>query len=158
MKPRSLSSSSGLPETSLPAMIRRRLEARLEQLNARLPRLEARAASPDDFEAAGLLSAARRELTGLERALEVGSENQGPWDPRRIEVNDTVRVEDVLSGARERYTIVPAPLLCRADETWISDRSPLGSALVGSSPGEEVEVEAPGGLLRYRVIGFSRAP
>ena len=158
MKPRSLSSSSGVPETRIPATIRRRLEARLEQLHARLPRLESRAASADDFEAEGLLSAARRELADLERALRAGSEKQGPWDPRRIEVNDTVRVEDVRSGRRERYTIVPAPLLCRADETWISDRSPLGSALVGSSRGEEVEVEAPGGLLRYRVIGFARAP
>jgi transcription elongation GreA/GreB family factor len=150
-------SSSELPETSIPATIRRRLEGRLEQLNARLPRLEARAASSDDFEAEGLLFAARRELTDLEQALRRGSEKQGAWDPRRIEVNDSVRLEDVQSGARERYTIVPAPLLCRADETWISDRSPLGSSLIGSSPGEEVEVRAPGGLLLYRVIGFSRA-
>jgi transcription elongation factor GreA len=154
---RSVRSSSELPDTSIPATIRRRLEARLEQLNARLPRLEARAANSDDFEAEGLLSAARRELMDLEQALRSGSEKQGAWDPRRIEVNDTVRVEDVQSGERERYTIVPAPLLCRADETWISDRSPLGSSLVGSSPGQEVEVHAPGGLLRYRVIGFSRA-
>jgi hypothetical protein len=83
-------SSSELPETSIPATIRRRLEGRLEQLNARLPRLEARAASSDDFEAEGLLFAARRELTDLEQALRGGSEKQGAWDPRRIEVNDTV--------------------------------------------------------------------
>ena len=151
-------SSSPITETSIPATIRRRLEGRLEQLNARLPRLEARAASSDDFEAEGLLFAARRERMDLERALRGDSGEQSAWDPRRIEVNDTVRVEDVQSGARERYTIVPSPLLCRADETWISDRSPLGSSLIGTCPGEEVEVQAPGGLLRYRVIGFSRAP
>jgi transcription elongation GreA/GreB family factor len=144
-------------EMSIPATIRRRLEGRLEQLNTRLPRLEARAAGSNDFEAEGLLSAARRERMDLEHVLNGISEEQGAWDPRRIEVNDTVRIEDVQSGVRERYTIVPAPLLCRADETWISDRSPLGSSLIGSSRGEEVEVQAPGGLLRYRVIGFSRA-
>ena len=155
---RSLGSFSDLPETSIPATIRRRLETRLEQLKARLPRLEARAASADDFEAEGLLLAARRELMDLEQGLRSGSEKQGAWDPRRIEVNDTVSVEDAQSGERERYTIVPAPLLCRANETWISDRSPLGSSLVGSSPGQEIEVQAPGGVLRYRVIGFSRAP
>ena len=142
----------------IPTTIRRRLERRLEELNARLPGLEARAARSDDLEAEGLLSAASKERMDLQEALRAGSADQGAWNPRRIEVNDTVRIEDVQSGARERYTIVPAPLLCRADETWISDRSPLGSSLIGAGPGAEVEVRAPAGVVRYRVIGFSRAP
>ena len=34
----------------------------------------------------------------------------------------------------------------------ISVASPLGEALVGRSPGDEVEVKAPGGMTRYRIV------
>lgn len=37
-------------------------------------------------------------------------------------------------------------------EKKISHSSPLGKALMGKKPGEEIEVEAPAGKIRYRII------
>jgi transcription elongation GreA/GreB family factor len=36
----------------------------------------------------------------------------------------------------------------------ITTTSPLGSAVVGASLGDEIAYEAPGGTFRYRVAGF----
>jgi transcription elongation factor GreA len=45
----------------------------------------------------------------------------------------------------------------RVDDAWISDRSPLGKALVGSRQGDVVEVQAPAGIIRYEIVDFTRA-
>jgi transcription elongation GreA/GreB family factor len=142
----------------MPPGIREAIEARLEELRSRLPRLEAEAVETDEVETHSLLAAVRGEISDIEQMLRAGSGPAGGWDPRRIEVHDIVTLEDRPSGLRERYTLVPAPVLCRADETWVSDLSPLGSSLIGRRTGEEIEVRAPGGTIRYRIVGFSRAP
>ena len=39
----------------------------------------------------------------------------------------------------------------------ISEDSPFGRALLGRSVGDEVEVEAPAGMLRYRILNIEKA-
>ena len=79
-------------------------------------------------------------------------------DPRRIEVHDTVHIENVITGLPERYTIVPGPLPPIAGETWIDRESPLGSALIGRRTGEDVAFPALGVVFRYRVLGVMSPP
>ena len=86
------------------------------------------------------------------------TKRSGPSDPRRIEVHDTVHILNLLTGLPERYTVVPAPLAPNADETWIDEDSPLGSALIGGRRGEDVAFPALGAVFRYRVIEVMSPP
>jgi transcription elongation GreA/GreB family factor len=45
----------------------------------------------------------------------------------------------------------------RVEDSWVSDESPLGAALVGASRGEVIEVAAPGGTRRYLIVDFRAA-
>jgi len=66
----------------------------------------------------------------------------------------TVKVIDLEDNMEEEYMLVGAeeadPLSGR-----ISTVSPFGKALVGKSKGDIVEVEAPGGKVKLKVIDFS---
>lgn len=41
-------------------------------------------------------------------------------------------------------------------ENKISNEAPLGKALIGKSAGDEVEVETPSGIMKYKVINVTR--
>ena len=62
---------------------------------------------------------------------------------------------DMETEEEEVYAIVGSqeanPMECR-----ISDDSPFGRALLGHSVGEIVEVEAPIGTLRYKILSVER--
>ena len=64
-------------------------------------------------------------------------------------------VLDMETEEEEVYAIVGSqeanPMECR-----ISDDSPFGRALLGHSVGEIVEVEAPIGTLRYKILSVER--
>jgi transcription elongation factor GreA len=70
-----------------------------------------------------------------------------------VHVGSTVVVEDVEFEETETYSIVGSQ---EADpmEGLISDESPLGSALLGKSEGEVVQVEAPAGTVEYRIVSI----
>ena len=87
-----------------------------------------------------------------------GAEQGVVSDPRRVEVHDRVYIENVCTGLPELYTTVPPPLPRNADETWIDEESPLGSALIGAKAGEEVAFPALGVVFRYRVIEIMTPP
>lgn len=73
-----------------------------------------------------------------------------PGDPQVVEIGDevTVRFED---GTTERYLVVH-PVEAALDDVRISSESPLARALLGHRVGEEVEVEAPAGPYRCRIV------
>jgi len=66
-----------------------------------------------------------------------------------IALGSTVRVE--LEEGEQRYTIVGSTE-ANPDEGKISDVSPIGRALMGKKPGEEVSVEVPSGKLTYKIV------
>lgn len=133
----------------IPAEVREGMLARLEELEERLiPELEKESLDPDTF---AMVQALRRERDQLVDSLRADSP-EGSWDPRRIEVGDAVVVREVGAAEDEEYLLVPAGV--GFEEGWISDQSPLGAALVGAARGEELEVAAPAGILRYRVVDF----
>jgi transcription elongation factor GreA len=67
-----------------------------------------------------------------------------------VEVGDTVVVKEG-DGKPEEYTIVGAAE-ANPRKGKISNESPLGRALLNRSPGEDVTVEAPGGMFKVRVV------
>ncbi len=52
---------------------------------------------------------------------------------------------------REKYTIVGAAE-ANPKEGLISNESPLGQALLNHAVGDDVEVKAPAGILRFRIV------
>ena len=79
-------------------------------------------------------------------------------DPSEIEADGrvvfgaTVEIEDLESGDRKAYRIVGDD---EADikESKISVNSPIARALIGKSEGDTADVQAPGGVRSYEVIG-----
>lgn len=69
-----------------------------------------------------------------------------------VSFGSTVRVSDER-GAERSFTIVGAT---EADlkAGRLSAESPMAQALIGSSPGDDVEVATPGGARRWRVVGL----
>ena len=68
-----------------------------------------------------------------------------------IVLGSKVQVECLEDGELENYTIVGSqeanPMQGR-----ISDDSPFGKGLLGHSEGETVSVEAPSGIIKYRIV------
>jgi len=72
----------------------------------------------------------------------------------KVYLGATVTVED-STGKRSEYTVVSA---AEADpmDGLISSISPIGSALIGKSAGDEVSFDTPAGLKKVRVISIMR--
>ncbi|MBI2912735.1 MAG: transcription elongation factor GreA [Chloroflexi bacterium] len=74
-------------------------------------------------------------------------------DHQRVGLGSTVAVLN-HKGEREQYTIVGS---AEADPKAgrISNESPVGLALLGKSVGDEVQVNAPAGVLRWTIVNIS---
>ncbi len=72
----------------------------------------------------------------------------------RVDVGERVRVRDLASGERLELELVGSH---ESDVTAgrISVASPLGRAIVGGRRGEVVEVDAPRGSMRYRILAVA---
>jgi len=72
----------------------------------------------------------------------------------RVVFGATVELEDDTSGQKVRYQIVGED---EADLKLglININSPIARALIGKEEGDEVEVQAPGGLRHYEVVSVS---
>ncbi|HYT26028.1 MAG TPA: GreA/GreB family elongation factor, partial [Actinomycetota bacterium] len=79
-----------------------------------------------------------------------------PDDPDVVELGETVTVQ-IGGGALERFLIVH-PVEAPLDNTRISAHSPLARALLGRRIGDEVEVDAPVGTYRCRILAAERTP
>ena len=93
------------------------------------------------------------ELEGLiENALIV---DEDAIDASIVNIGSAVKVLDIEEKEEVEYSIVGS---IEADpfENKISDQSPIGKALVGSKVGDEVSVEVPGGVIRFKILEVSR--
>jgi len=74
-------------------------------------------------------------------------------DHQRVNLGSTVTVQN-HKGEVETYTIVGS---AEADPKShrISNESPVGQALLGKSVGDEVQVNAPAGTLRWTIVRIS---
>ena len=129
----------------LTAAGRRDVELRLERAQEALVKLDERMKAgertPDEIAEHERLTAQVEQLTAiLEQSSDVAAVDE---DPTIVEVGDEVDVEDE-DGDVETYALVH-PAEANASEGRVSVESPLGQALLGARPGDEVVVQAPGG-------------
>ncbi len=72
-----------------------------------------------------------------------------------VGVGSTVILEDLESGSKMEYTIVGS---MEADplKNRISNESPVGSAILGQSNGSIVDVQAPVGVIKYKIVNIKK--
>ena len=74
-------------------------------------------------------------------------------DSQRVRLGSKVSIIN-HNGQKEQYTIVGSTEV-DPKSGRISNESPLGKALLGRNRGDEIEVEAPAGVLRWTVVRIS---
>ena len=72
-------------------------------------------------------------------------------DTSVIGVGTTVTILDVEFDDTVTYKIVGAPQ-ASPDEGKISDKSPVGAALIGHKKGEKVTAQTPGGPVEFKIV------
>ena len=152
------------PEVRMTSEGREGLATELEQLKARRPHIaeELRAAMADkDFrenapldaarEAQGQLEARIRELDGMLRhSIIVDDNGDEARNSGSARVGSNVVISNFATGAQLSYQLVN-PAEARGGTGRLSVESPVGQAIIGRRAGDEVEVTAPSGLLRFRI-------
>jgi transcription elongation factor GreA len=94
----------------------------------------------------GLLEARIRTIRDrLDRSVVV---EQEPSASGEVGIGSTVEIEDVAKGDRMTVEI--------SSVGGISPDSPLGRALLGAKPGDEVEVDAPKGSWQARIVAIGQ--
>ena len=77
-------------------------------------------------------------------------------DTKTVQVGNKVKIWDEEFEEELEYTIVGSTEV-DLSLNRISNESPIGSALIGAKKGQEVQVEVPAGLMKYKVLGISKA-
>jgi transcription elongation factor GreA len=139
---------------------------KLAALKAERPKIadELRKAAADkDFRENAPLEAARerqghvegqiRELENtIKRAKVVETTSEGV---PRVTIGDTVTIVDVASADKIKYTLV-GPKEANIKLGKISIVSPMGQSLFNKEVGDSFEVNAPSGVLKYKILEISR--
>jgi transcription elongation factor GreA len=115
----------------------------------------------DDFVENAELEAARNELSFLEGRIQdledilnnyqLIEESSDPHDS--VQVGDWVTVVEDGFDEEERYHLV-GPAEADPANGRISVESPLGKALLGAKQGQSVTVNAPNGILSFKIVGM----
>ncbi len=73
-----------------------------------------------------------------------------------VKIGGKVKLVDLDSGDEEEYQIVGSTE-ANPFKGSISDECPIGRAVVGRKLGETIEIEAPGGVIRYQIVEIARS-
>ena len=76
-------------------------------------------------------------------------------DTETVQVGNIVKVLDIEFDEKIEYTIVGSTEVNLA-ENKISNESPLGKALLGAKKNNVVEVEAPAGIMKYKILSIKK--
>ena len=74
-------------------------------------------------------------------------------DTTTVQVGNKVKVLDMEFDEKIEYTIVGSTEVNLA-ENKISNESPLGEALLGAKKNQVVEVKAPAGIMKYKILSI----
>ena len=72
-----------------------------------------------------------------------------------VQIGNIVKVLDMEFDEKIEYTIVGSTEVDLASNK-ISNESPLGSALLGARKNEVVEVNAPAGIIKYKILAIKK--
>ena len=76
-------------------------------------------------------------------------------DTKTVQIGNLVKVLDVEFDEKIEYTIVGTTEVNLA-ENKISNESPLGAALLGAKKNQTVEVKAPAGVMKYKILAIKK--
>ena len=76
-------------------------------------------------------------------------------DTKTVQIGNTVQVLDMEYDEKVDYTIVGSTEVDLANNK-ISNESPIGKALLGKKKNEIVEVEAPAGVLSFKILKITK--
>ena len=76
-------------------------------------------------------------------------------DTKTVQVGNVVKVLDMEFEEEETYTIVGSTEV-DLSQNKISNESPIGAALLGAKKNQVVEVNAPAGILKYKVLSITK--
>ena len=79
--------------------------------------------------------------------------NEKEIDTETVQIGNTVKVLDMEFDEKIDYTIVGSTEVDLA-ENRISNESPLGKALLGAKKNNVVEVKAPVGTMKYKILSI----
>jgi len=116
-------------------------------------------AQPDESGEDGLATQLKEELEvvndkidGLEIALEDATIISGECKRNQVEVGCTVKIK--ISGNSTKEFSIVTHLEADPNANKISDKSPLGVALLGKKINDKVEVSAPAGKIIYKIVSI----
>ena len=76
-------------------------------------------------------------------------------DTKTVQLGNTVQLHDIEFDEEVEYTIVGSTEVNLA-ENRISNESPIGRALLGAKKGATVDVEAPAGIIQYKILSIKK--
>ena len=76
-------------------------------------------------------------------------------DTKTVQIGNTVKLHDIEFDEEVEYTIVGSTEVNLA-ENRISNESPIGRALLGAKKGATVDVEAPAGIIQYKIMSIKK--
>jgi len=76
-------------------------------------------------------------------------------DTKTVQIGNTVTLHDIEFDEDVEYTIVGSTEVNLA-ENRISNESPIGRALLGAKKGATVDVEAPAGIIQYKILSIKK--
>lgn len=76
-------------------------------------------------------------------------------DTKTVQVGNTVKVLDMEFNEEESYTIVGSTEV-DLSQNKISNESPIGVALMGAKKNQVVEVQAPAGVIKYKIMSITK--
>ena len=94
------------------------------------------------------------QIVQILKNAEVVDEDEVDLD--KINIGCLVRVLDIEYDEEEEYKLVGSSEASSL-QNKISNESPFGKALIGAKVGDVVEVEAPAGVVKYKVLSIHRA-
>ena len=76
-------------------------------------------------------------------------------DTKTVQIGNIVKVHDMEFDEDIDYVIVGSTEVNLA-ENKISNESPIGKALLGAKKGDTVEVQAPAGIMKYKILAIKK--
>lgn len=100
-----------------------------------------------------LLEARIQDIEGMLRVAKVVEDDE--ISTRKVGIGTQVTVHDFEFDEDITYGIVGATEV-DIKNNKISNESPVGKALIGAKKGDEVDVETPGGVIKYKILAISK--
>lgn len=100
-----------------------------------------------------LLESRIQDIEGMLRVAKVVEDDE--VSTRKVGIGTQVTVHDFEFDEDITYGIVGATEV-DIKNNKISNESPVGKALIGAKKGDEVEVETPGGVIKYKILAIKK--